>query len=608
MSSAGARGARRAGGGGRKGGARGDEGEEREARKDDGAKMASRRGAKGEVEGGGGEWEGDVGLSEELLREERVSELRASFREARPFAHAHVEGFLRSDGLLDAVREQLLSAETEWVERRNDLLDLEQSNAPMTASASSPLGQLRSLVYSASFRAWIARVTGVEVSATVDLSAARYRAHAFLSCHDDDLSERRVAFVLYLNRAWDAARDGGGLELYDADAAGSAGAVVQRLNPSWNSLALFEVSPLSFHQVNEVLRESDPWDAPRRGGRRAPSPGRMSISGWFHGEPLPRPPPLPLPTTAAVPVLGPRSGAAALEGAVAAQYLDGDVVRDMREHFATNASLDLQGFLEPALARSALLAAGKQRWEHIGPATLRSYYVSRSAGGGPVWDADAQERGPLATARWLFADPSGSLAPLPHADDAADAVAATDATARELWNGTEPDAACRVRSLLTSRPFAAWLAAATGLPNDALADAAAELRCFSEGNYTMICDPDAVSARRASKRAAIRAYGGGQDDRRREEEEDQDLAEGEPEDTWLCGVLGLQRDDEWDELAGGYTVVTTNDDELLRIPPRPNTLSLFVRGKGVFSFVRRITARAPENLYQIYFEYRIRPT
>merc|ERR1712179_158058 len=50
--------------------------------------------------------------------------------------------------------------------------------------------------------------------------------------------------------------------------------VVQKLLPKNNSFAFFEVSPVSFHQVSEVISSSKT---------------RLSVGGWFHGTSLPRP-------------------------------------------------------------------------------------------------------------------------------------------------------------------------------------------------------------------------------------------------------------------------------------------------------------------------------
>ena len=48
-------------------------------------------------------------------------------------------------------------------------------------------------------------------------------------------------------------KDGGTLDLFDRDANGDPKEVVKRLVPKNNSLAFFEVTEKSFHQVAEVL-------------------------------------------------------------------------------------------------------------------------------------------------------------------------------------------------------------------------------------------------------------------------------------------------------------------------------------------------------------------
>ena len=61
--------------------------------------------------------------------------------------------------------------------------------------------------------------------------------------------------------------------------------MVQSLLPKWNTFVFFEVSPISFHRVAEVL---------------AASRTRLSIAGWFHGPPLEYP-----DTQMEIPVLSP---------------------------------------------------------------------------------------------------------------------------------------------------------------------------------------------------------------------------------------------------------------------------------------------------------------
>lgn len=97
-----------------------------------------------------------------------------------------------------------------------------------------------------------------------------------LLCHDDELEGRRVAFILYLVPPWHCS-DGGTLDLYSTDSEFpiwvhlhtcfwdrnivcslffvffkgnfQPQSIVKSLVPSLNTLILFEVSPVSFHQV-----------------------------------------------------------------------------------------------------------------------------------------------------------------------------------------------------------------------------------------------------------------------------------------------------------------------------------------------------------------------
>ena len=70
-----------------------------------------------------------------------------------------------------------------------------------------------------------------------------------LLCHVDELEGRRIAYILYLvDEDWNET-DGGSLELFTVDEHNQPSKVVKSLPPKWNSVAFFEVTPFSFHQV-----------------------------------------------------------------------------------------------------------------------------------------------------------------------------------------------------------------------------------------------------------------------------------------------------------------------------------------------------------------------
>ena len=163
----------------------------------------------------------------------------------------------------------------------------------------------------------------------------RLRSIGQLLCHDDHLEGRRVAYILYfVDEAW-SADDGGALDLFDTDAAGYPTGIATSLVPAWNTLALFPVSSVSFHQVAEVVSDDKI---------------RLSISGWFYGEPIEWSP-LPLlgvfseeaMVTPAV-VEGPEAaagGAGLLQEWLAEQYLDPQVQDQIKGAFVDESNIDL---------------------------------------------------------------------------------------------------------------------------------------------------------------------------------------------------------------------------------------------------------------------------
>jgi hypothetical protein len=101
------------------------------------------------------------------------------------------------------------------------------------------------------------------------LSSQIYEKSSYLLCHDDQLDDRLFAFVFYLHTKDDvSAEDGGTLDLFKRNALGEPDGVVDQILPKRLSLALFEVSPRSFHQVSEVLGAGFV---------------RRSLGGWIRG-------------------------------------------------------------------------------------------------------------------------------------------------------------------------------------------------------------------------------------------------------------------------------------------------------------------------------------
>nr|KAF6407634.1 2-oxoglutarate and iron dependent oxygenase domain containing 1 [Molossus molossus] len=190
--------------------------------------------------------------------------------EMDPFLHCVIPNFIPSQNFLEGLQKELLNLD--FHEKYNDLYKFQQSD-DLKKRREPHICALRKILFE-DFRAWLSDISKIELESTIDMSCAKYEFSDALLCHDDELEGRRIAFILYLVPPWDRSL-GGTLDLYNVDEHFQPKQIVKSLIPSWNTLVFFEVSPVSFHQVSEVLSEEK---------------SRLSISGWFHGPSLTRPP------------------------------------------------------------------------------------------------------------------------------------------------------------------------------------------------------------------------------------------------------------------------------------------------------------------------------
>ncbi|MBZ3889969.1 Prolyl 3-hydroxylase OGFOD1 [Sciurus carolinensis] len=187
-----------------------------------------------------------------------------------PFLHCVIPNFIQNQDFLEGLQKELLNLD--FHEKYNDLYKFQQSD-DLKKRKEPHISAVRKLLFE-DFRTWLSDISKIDLESTIDMSCAKYEFTDALLCHDDELEGRRIAFILYLVPSWDRSL-GGTLDLYNIDEHFQPKQIVKSLIPSWNKLVFFEVSPVSFHQVSEVLSEEK---------------SRLSISGWFHGPSLTRPP------------------------------------------------------------------------------------------------------------------------------------------------------------------------------------------------------------------------------------------------------------------------------------------------------------------------------
>uniref|UniRef100_A0A8C9F3F2 Prolyl 4-hydroxylase alpha subunit domain-containing protein n=1 Tax=Pavo cristatus TaxID=9049 RepID=A0A8C9F3F2_PAVCR len=217
----------------RRGAAGGRSGEKR-GRREVAAELCAALGDAALREQAAAAWAGGEPLRHEAVAVEQV-----------PFRHGVLRGLLASPAFAAALGDELLCLG--FRERRNDLLSLRQSEE-LGARPEPHVSALRRAL-SGTLRVWLEAVTHIELEPSIDISCAKYESTDVLLCHDDELEGRRIAFILYLVPPWEKS-DGGTLDLFSTDEHFQPQQIMKSLMPSWNTLVFFEVSPVSFHQMN----------------------------------------------------------------------------------------------------------------------------------------------------------------------------------------------------------------------------------------------------------------------------------------------------------------------------------------------------------------------
>lgn len=352
----------------------------------------------------------------------------------------------------------LLAEELMQCKFRGRFLDLYSfmQTTDLKTSTKPAISALRQLLYSREFTSLITDITGIELKDQVDMAGLRFSQTDHLLCHDDELEGRRIAYIVYLVPEDWSEEDGGTLDLFRVDAAGQPVEVAKRLVPAFNTFTFFEVSPVSFHQVAEVL---------------AADKERLSISGWFYGAPFDRPAPPPdmplvhLHNMLAPPMLDLPSAAAAdfalLAHWINPQYLSRRLADKIARAFGSRSHIALPDFLREDRYEDVLrLLSTPQPWERVGPPHKRWYQRL------PALD-------PAVFSETVGSGPKPKI-PTPEGE-------------------VEGDVVTELRMLMQSRAFVNLIQRITNVD---IAEVGGELRSFYSGSYTLLHDKTALDPAR----------------------------------------------------------------------------------------------------------------
>jgi Rps23 Pro-64 3,4-dihydroxylase Tpa1-like proline 4-hydroxylase len=193
----------------------------------------------------------------ERLQEMALSR-RDSYRQAKPYAHAIIDGLLPDD-VLERVLEEFPEPSDEW--RRFDdprqrklggsLVELELG--PITRNVLAEFN-------SSAFVDFLQTLTGIDEALIPDphyrggglhqiLPGGYLEVHADFNRHPMFGLDRRVNVLVFLNKGWQS-HWGGQLEMWDS----TMSRAERRIEPSFNRSVIFSITDTAFHGHPEPLR------------------------------------------------------------------------------------------------------------------------------------------------------------------------------------------------------------------------------------------------------------------------------------------------------------------------------------------------------------------
>lgn len=275
---------------------------------------------------------------------------------SKPFRVCRISNFICNEELMDELKNDLLDVRNRRIcmdlyqfEQTDDLANVETENIKLLYET-----------FQTDFAAWLEKNTKIELNKTISMSSTCYSDTDYLLCHDDNLGDRRIAYILYISKEWTES-DGGTLDLFDTDENGMPRDIVKSLVPEYNTLVFFEVADNSYHQVAEVIN---------------PHKSRWSINGWFHGpvKENNKPPRIEIEPDYIQPI----NQTIDLNDWVSDYYLFTKIKENIQHDVERDSYTYLSNFLKDEVYEMIATDVMSETivWKKVGPADMRRYEVA----------------------------------------------------------------------------------------------------------------------------------------------------------------------------------------------------------------------------------------
>lgn len=195
------------------------------------------------------------------LEENKIKQLKEQFLNGKPFSHLSLPNFLnetKAIELLNSLKKE------KYYKEENDLykflrtIDFKNTN-------NKTILEFRNFLLKNETIKFFEKLLNENIQKNkLDLHSLKLKNTNYLLCHDDMVQNRKFAFIFNLSKNW-TKEDGGKLELFSSKNK-EPQEIEKSIIPQFNQFNIFKVTPTSFHQIEEVLKEKE----------------RISISGWFY--------------------------------------------------------------------------------------------------------------------------------------------------------------------------------------------------------------------------------------------------------------------------------------------------------------------------------------
>ncbi len=192
-----------------------------------------------------------------------LSELKTQFQTNKPFEHISILDLFNPNNLEELIKEL---NKLDYYLEDHDLYQFLRT-IDFKHIQNEKVKEFRDFIFSEDFVSIIEKIVGFDlVRNKGDLHSLKLGNTHYLLCHDDQVQDRSIAFILNLSVNWKE-EYGGSLDLFSVDSKNEPKEIVKKIIPKFNQFNMFKVSDKSFHQISEVEVEDG---------------SRLSISGWFY--------------------------------------------------------------------------------------------------------------------------------------------------------------------------------------------------------------------------------------------------------------------------------------------------------------------------------------